>query len=185
MTKFLIDDAGWLQSAEVIRSPNFDARPDNAQIRLVVVHCISLPPGEYGGGHIQQFFCNNLDAGAHPYFEEICQMTVSAHCLIERGGNIIQFVSFADRAWHAGESQWRGESACNNFSIGIELEGSDDEAYAEPQYQALATLIGALRRRYPEIDSDAITGHSDIAPARKTDPGPAFDWSKLQQLLSV
>ena len=112
-------------------------------------------------------------------------MAVSAHCLIERGGDIIQFVSFADRAWHAGESQWRGESACNDFSIGIELEGCDDEAYAEPQYQALASLIGALRQRYPEIDSDAITGHSDIAPARKTDPGPAFDWSKLQQLLSV
>ncbi len=185
MTKFLIDDAGWLQSAEVIRSPNFDARPDHAQVKLVVVHGISLPPGEYGGGHIQSFFCNNLDAAAHPYFESICGLTVSAHCLIERDGNVIQFVSFRDRAWHAGESQWCGESACNNFSVGIELEGCDQQAYDEAQYLALAKLISALRLRYPGIGSDAITGHSDIAPGRKTDPGPAFDWARLQRLLMV
>lgn len=111
-------------------------------------------------------------------------MTVSAHCLIERSGNVVQFVSFEDRAWHAGESQWRGDNACNDFSIGIELEGCDHEAYAEPQYQALASLIGTLRQRYPEIDSDAITGHSNIAPARKTDPGPAFDWAMLKLLLA-
>lgn len=184
MTKYLIDDAGWLQSAEVIRSPNFDARPDNAQIRLIVVHCISLPPGEYGGGHIQDFFCNNLQVDTHPYFESICQMTVSAHCLIERDGNVIQFVSFEDRAWHAGESQWRGESACNDFSIGIELEGCDHQSYEASQYRSLADLISLLRERYADIDSDAVTGHSDIAPARKTDPGPAFDWARLRQLLS-
>ncbi len=185
MTKFIIDDAGWLQSAEVIRSPNFDARPEHAQIKLVVVHGISLPPGEYGGGHIQSFFCNNLDAVAHPYFESICSLTVSAHCLIERDGKVIQFVSFRNRAWHAGESEWCGESACNNFSVGIELEGCDDQAYDEAQYLALAKLISALRQRYPGIDSDAITGHSDIAPGRKTDPGPAFDWARLQRLLMV
>ena len=185
MTKLHIDDAGWLQSAEVIRSPNFDARPDHAQIKLIVVHGISLPPGDYGGGHIQSFFCNNLDVAAHPYFESICELTVSAHCLIERDGNIVQFVSFRDRAWHAGESEWCGQSACNDFSVGIELEGCDDQAYDDTQYQSLASLVGALRQRYPEIDSDAIAGHSDIAPARKTDPGPAFDWARLKQLLMV
>ncbi len=184
MTKFLIDDAGWLQTAEVIGSPNFDARPDNAQIKLIVVHCISLPPGEYGGGQIQKFFCNNLDADAHPYFESICQMTVSAHCLIERDGHVIQFVSFEDRAWHAGESLWRGENACNNFSIGIELEGCDDQPYEESQYCALANLVSSLKQHYPEIDSKSIAGHSDIAPKRKTDPGPAFDWGKLHRLLA-
>jgi AmpD protein len=183
MTKLCIDEAGWLQSVEVFRSPNFDSRPDNAQIKLVVVHGISLPPGEYGGGHIQQFFCNNLDAGLHPYFEEICGMTVSAHCLVERDGNILQFVSFADRAWHAGESQWCGETACNNFSVGIELEGCDDEAYTGAQYLGLAALVRALRSRYPQIEDDAITGHSDIAPGRKTDPGPAFDWDRLKGYL--
>jgi len=184
MTNFHIDEKGWLRSVEVIRSPNFDARPDATKIKLIVVHGISLPPGEYGGGHIQRFFCNNLDVATHEYFESICQLTVSAHCLIERNGNILQFVSFLDRAWHAGESEWRGEQVCNNFSIGIELEGCDDRAYAEPQYQCLADLITALRVRYPEIDADAITGHCDIAPQRKTDPGPAFDWPRLKQLVA-
>ena len=183
MTKLSIDDAGWLQSVEVIRSPNFDARPGSTNVKLVVVHGISLPPGEYGGGHIQKFFCNQLDAGVHEYFESICSMTVSAHCLIERDGNVIQFVSFNDRAWHAGESQWCGETACNNFSVGIELEGCDDQAYADAQYYSLAGLIKALRVSYPDIDVDAIAGHSDIAPGRKTDPGPAFDWKKLKQLV--
>ena len=184
MTQFLIDDAGWVQSAEVIRSPNFDARPDNARIKLIVVHGISLPPGEYGGGYIQEFFCNNLDPAAHSYFESICEMTVSAHCLIERDGSLLQFVSFLDRAWHAGESEWRGESACNNYSVGIELEGSDDQAYTRAQYQSLADLVAALQAKYPDIDADAIAGHSDIAPDRKTDPGPAFEWARLNQLLA-
>jgi AmpD protein len=184
MTQLSIDDAGWLQAIDVVRSPNFDARPENACIKLVVVHGISLPPGEYGGGHIQNFFCNRLDADAHEYFASICDMTVSAHCLVERDGNILQFVSFLDRAWHAGESQWRGETACNDFSVGIELEGRDDEAYAETQYSSLASLIAALRSKYPDIDGDAITGHSDIAPSRKTDPGSAFDWSRLDTYLS-
>jgi len=183
MTKFFIDDAGWLQSVEVIRSPNFDARPDDSKIKLVVVHGISLPPGEYGGGHIHKFFCNDLDPAAHEYFESICGMTVSAHCLIERDGSVVQFVSFLDRAWHAGQSAWRGEQACNNFSIGIELEGCDDRPYKEAQYCSLAGLVAALRARYPDIEADAIAGHCDIAPARKTDPGPAFDWNRLRQLL--
>jgi len=183
MTKLFIDDAGWLQAVEVIKSPNFDSRPENTSIKLVVVHGISLPPGEYGGGHIQNFFCNQLDPSSHEYFESICTMTVSAHCLIERDGNIIQFVSFQGRAWHAGESEWRGEQACNDFSVGIELEGCDDEAYTDSQYGSLAVLITTLRKRYPEINLDAITGHSDIAPLRKTDPGPAFDWEKLKALV--
>jgi len=183
MTTQTIDDAGWLQSAEVIRSPNFDARPDGTQIKLVVVHGISLPPGEYGGGYIQQFFCNQLAAGAHPYFESICSMTVSAHCLIERNGKLLQFVSFLDRAWHAGVSEWCGEAACNNFSIGVELEGCDDQAYTEAQYSSLAELIASLRVNYPQIGEDSIAGHSDIAPTRKTDPGPSFDWAKLREYL--
>jgi len=185
MTNLCIDEAGWLQSVEVYRSPNFDSRPDNAQIKLVVVHGISLPPGEYGGGHIQQFFCNNLDAELDPYFEEICDMTVSAHCLVERDGNILQFVSFEDRAWHAGESQWRGEPACNNFSIGIELEGCAEASYTGAQYRGLAALVHALRLRYPRIEADAITGHSDIAPGRKTDPGPAFEWGRFKDYLDA
>ena len=183
MTNSLIDDAGWLQSAEVLPSPNFDARPERSNIKLIVVHGISLPPGEYGGGHIQKFFCNRLDVNAHDYFASICDLRVSAHCLIERDGRIVQFVSFLDRAWHAGVSEWRGESGCNDFSIGIELEGQDHEAYSEAQYQSLARLVDALRSYFPGIASDAIAGHSDIAPGRKTDPGPAFDWARLRQLI--
>ncbi len=185
MTKFVIDETGWLDAAEVIPSPNCDARPDETRIKLIVVHGISLPPGEYGGGFIQQFFCNRLDPGAHEYFAGIHEMTVSAHCLVERDGHIIQFVSFLERAWHAGQSNWRGESACNNFSVGIELEGTDDDTYTDAQYASLAGLVGALRAAYPDIDGDAVTGHSDIAPGRKTDPGPAFDWSKLHQILGT
>jgi len=184
MTNFHIDDAGWLNYAEVIRSPNFDSRPDHAQIKLVVVHGISLPPGEFGGGYIEKFFCNNLEVDAHPYFGSISELKVSAHCLIERDGNVIQFVSFRDRAWHAGESAWCGETACNNFSVGIELEGCDQLAYSETQYHRLARLITALRGCYPAIAADSIVGHSDIAPTRKTDPGPAFDWNKLHRLLA-
>jgi len=183
MTKLIIDEAGWMQSVEVIQSPNFDARPDNTKIKLIVVHGISLPPGEYGGGYIQDFFCNRLDASRHEYFPDICEMKVSAHCLVERSGHIIQFVSFLNRAWHAGLSSWRGESLCNNFSIGIELEGTDDQAYSESQYQSLAELTDCLRSSYESIGRDAITGHCDIAPGRKTDPGPAFDWGRLERLL--
>ena len=179
MTQLTINDAGWLQTAEVMQSPNCDARPDNSKIKLIVIHGISLPPAEFGGGYIQQFFCNQLDANAHDYFPTICQMQVSAHCLIERDGNITQFVSFLDRAWHAGVSSWRGEQSCNDYSIGIELEGSDDLAYDDRQYDQLNTLVTSLISHYPGIDNDAVCGHSEIAPGRKTDPGPAFDWKRI------
>lgn len=182
MTALTIDVAGWLEAVEVVRSPNFDARPPDSKIRLIVVHGISLPPGEFGRGYIQQFFCNQLDEKSHDYFSGIADMRVSAHCLIERNGNIIQFVSFLDRAWHAGVSDWRGEEACNNFSIGIELEGTDELAYDDAQYEALNKLIKGLRNRFPEIAIDAVCGHSDIAPGRKTDPGSAFDWQRLNRL---
>ncbi len=185
MTRLFIDDAGWLDGAEAIHSPNCDARPDETRIKLIVIHGISLPPGEYGGGYIQEFFCNRLDPEGHEYFRSICDMTVSAHCLVERDGHVIQFVPFLDRAWHAGVSEWRGETACNDFSVGIELEGRDDETYTDAQYQSLADVVRALRQAYPDIAPDAITGHSDIAPGRKTDPGPAFDWPRLHQLLDT
>lgn len=146
---------------------------------LVVVHGISLPPGQYGGPEIEALFTNTLDAAAHPYFSEISHLEVSAHFLIRRAGEVVQFVSTDERAWHAGASSWKGREQCNDFSIGIELEGCDKEAYTDPQYGALNKLLGALTKQYPDIRHDAIVGHSDIAPGRKTDPGPAFDWSRL------
>ena len=181
MTAITIDAAGWLQTVDVVPSPNFDARPENSKIKLIVIHGISLPPGEFGGGYIQEFFCNNLDSKAHNYFAEIYDMRVSAHCLIERDGNIIQFVSFLDRAWHAGVSNWCGEENCNNYSIGIELEGTDELDYCEAQYRSLGHLVKCLQSRYGDIEPDSVCGHSDIAPGRKTDPGPAFDWTRLSK----
>ncbi len=183
-TDYSIDEDGWLRSAEIVASPNFNERPEGTEIRLIVVHGISLPPGQYGGAHIRQFFCNRLDENLHPYFAEICHLQVSAHCLVERDGHVVQFVSFLNRAWHAGESSWCGESGCNDFSVGIELEGTDDNGYTEEQYRALAGLVSSLRKRYPGILADCIAGHSDIAPGRKTDPGPSFDWNKLKQLVA-
>ena len=185
MTAITIDAAGWLQTVDVVPSPNFDARPESDKIRLIVIHGISLPPGEFGGGYIEKFFCNNLDPDAHPYFAEIGDMRVSAHCLIERDGRIVQFVSFLDRAWHAGVSDWCGQDNCNNFSIGIELEGTDELAYSELQYASLANLVKSLRLQYGDIASDSICGHSDIAPGRKTDPGAAFDWHRFRQSLAL
>ncbi len=181
MTELKIDDKGWLQAVDVdvVQSPNCDARPDHTQIKLIVIHGISLPPSEFGGGYIQQYFCNQLDSNANDYFSSICDMQVSAHCLIERTGNITQFVSFLDRAWHAGVSSWKGEEACNNYSIGIELEGTDELSYTDPQYEQLNALLGSLISHYPAIKNDAICGHSDIARGRKTDPGPAFDWARI------
>lgn len=184
MTDYSINEDGWLRSAEIVASPNFNERPEGSEIRLIVVHGISLPPGQYGGNHIRQFFCNQLDIHSHPYFAEICHLQVSAHCLIERNGHVVQFVSFLDRAWHAGESSWCGSSGCNDFSIGIELEGTDDEGYTEDQYLALGAMVNSLRQRYPGIESESIAGHSDIAPGRKTDPGPSFNWTKLKQLVA-
>ena len=174
---------GWLRQAEKIVSPNFEARPADAQIELIVVHAISLPPCQYGGGYIQQFFSNRLDPSAHDYFAEIADLKVSAHCLIERSGQLIQFVSFDDRAWHAGASCWGERENCNDFSIGIELEGCDDDGFESAQYVALAQLVIALRKQYPAIGEQALCGHSEIAPGRKTDPGPGFDWALLSTYL--
>ena len=179
-----IDNEGWLQGVETIKSPNFNKRPDTGDIRLIVVHGISLPPGEYGGGYVQQLFTNKLDAKQHEYFAEIEGLKVSSHCFIARHGKLIQFVSFKNRAWHAGASSWKGIENCNDFSIGIEMEGTDDESYAEAQYYQLAKLVISLRKQYPAILQQSICAHSDIAPGRKTDPGPYFNWNKLTQLIN-
>ncbi|MEC7119841.1 MAG: 1,6-anhydro-N-acetylmuramyl-L-alanine amidase AmpD [Pseudomonadota bacterium] len=169
---------GWLASARKVPSPNFNPRPDNTLIRLVVIHNISLPPAQFGGGYIEQFFQNQLDPTQHPYFDEIKDLQVSAHVLITRLGEIVQFVSFDDRAWHAGRSCYQGVENCNDFSIGIELEGTDDMPFAEAQYQALLPLLDAIQQAYPATVGQ-VTGHSDIAPNRKTDPGQYFDWSRI------
>jgi AmpD protein len=173
------DAAGWLPAVSRTPSPNFDARPPGAAVELIVIHAISLPPDEFGGPGVIELFTNCLDPAVHPYFRSICGLKVSAHFLIRRDGELIQFVSCADRAWHAGVSSWRGRAACNDFSIGIELEGCDTIAFTDAQYRALAVLIDELRVRYPIVD---VVGHSDIAPGRKTDPGPCFDWGRLGEL---
>ncbi|HEY9199886.1 MAG TPA: 1,6-anhydro-N-acetylmuramyl-L-alanine amidase AmpD [Gammaproteobacteria bacterium] len=173
----------WLLDAEQCPSPNWDERAPPGDISLIVVHGISLPPGEFGGPWIADLFLNRLDPQAHPYFQEIAGLKVSAHAVIRRDGRIVQFVPFSKRAWHAGQSCFRGRGVCNDFSIGIELEGADDIPYTDAQYHQLAALIAALRRRYPGIAPDAIAGHADIAPGRKTDPGPAFEWPRLAGLL--
>ncbi len=174
-------DGGWVASALRVPSPNRDARPPGTEVTLAVVHGISLPPGEFGGNGIVELFTNRLDATAHPYFATIAALRVSAHFLIRRRGGLLQFVSCADRAWHAGQSSWHGRDRCNDFSIGIELEGADDVRYTGAQYVRLARLLRGLRRHYPIVD---VAGHSDIAPGRKTDPGPGFDWSRLARLLA-
>jgi AmpD protein len=161
-----------------------DDRPEGADINLLVIHSISLPPGEYGGDSIERLFTNSLPADAHPYFRQIHQLQVSAHVLIRRDGSMIQFVPFDKRAWHAGESCYRGQQRCNDFSIGIELEGTDTDAFEAAQYEALVELVKALCRYYPAITTQRIAGHSDIAPGRKTDPGTGFDWDRLSTLLA-
>ena len=167
---------GWLSAARQVWSPNHGVRPPDAVVSLVVLHNISLPPGEFAGDAVERFFLNNLDPQAHPYFQEIAGLQVSAHFFIRRHGKLIQFVACDDRAWHAGASAWQGRENCNDFSVGIELEGADDVPYTEAQYETLFELIDALRARYP---IDAIAGHCHVAPGRKTDPGPAFDWVTL------
>lgn len=161
-------------------SPNFNARPAHVSVDLLVVHNISLPPGEFGGQGIEQLFTNILNSAEHPYYATIASLEVSAHFLIRRDGEIVQFVSVDNRAWHAGQSLWCDRDNCNDFSVGIELEGTDDLPYEEIQYTQLQRLVDALRRYFPRLDADAVVGHSDIAPGRKTDPGPAFDWSRLR-----
>jgi len=177
-----VDGDGWIEGARRIPSANCDERPRSNAIELVVIHAISLPPGEFGGPHIVEFFCNRLDSGAHPYFATIRDLKVSAHFLIRRDGELIQFVPCTKRAWHAGESNWRGRERCNDFSLGIELEGADDAIFEDQQYGTLAVLTRALTARYPIVD---IVGHADIAPGRKTDPGPHFDWPRYRVLLSA
>ena len=170
---------GLLAPARVVPSPNQDARPPGATIDLLVVHGISLPPGEFGGPWVERLFLNALPAASHPYFATIAALRVSAHLFIRRDGEIVQFVPFHARAWHAGASSWRHRVACNDFSIGIELEGDDVVPYAPAQYRCLAAVVVALRQAYPTLAVDAIAGHSDVAPGRKTDPGAGFDWSAL------
>lgn len=170
---------GRLKTARQVYSPNCNQRPEGCVIELIVIHNISLPPGEFGGGWIEALFTNRLPPEKHPYFQTIAALQVSAHLLIERNGEVVQFVPFHQRAWHAGVSCFQGRNNCNDFSIGIELEGTDDTPYTEAQYQQLYQLIPALQQAYPQIKPQHITGHCDIAPGRKTDPGPAFDWSRL------
>lgn len=174
---------GLLEGARYVPSPNQDERPPGAEPELVVVHGISLPPGETGGPWIDRLFTNRLDPEAHPYFREIEGLRVSAHLLIRRDGEPVQYVPFHRRAWHAGVSSWRGRERVNDVSVGIELEGTDDLPYEEEQYHRLAEVVRALRTAYPGIGPDALAGHSDVAPGRKTDPGPAFDWDRLRSLL--
>jgi len=172
---------GLLARARQVLSPHFDARPQGTLPELIVVHGISLPPGQFGGAWIDQLFTGTLDPSAHPYFRDIAGQRVSAHALIRRDGSLVQYVPFAARAWHAGESQYRGRSACNDFSIGIELEGTDDLPYEDAQYESLAHLIRALLAAYPSLAAQRVVGHSDIAPGRKTDPGSVFDWQRLRR----
>lgn len=166
-------------------SPFADDRPTGAEPELVVLHGISLPPGEFDGPHVEAFFLGQLDPAVHPYFAEIHALEVSAHLFIRRDGMLIQFVPFNRRAWHAGKSSWCGRERCNDFSIGIELEGTDDVAYTPVQYDALVAVLMALRAAYPALRDGAVTGHSDIAPGRKTDPGPAFDWARLAECIAI
>ncbi|MRR50366.1 MAG: 1,6-anhydro-N-acetylmuramyl-L-alanine amidase AmpD [Rhodocyclaceae bacterium] len=176
-----IDDEGWIAAAEKICSPNFDQRPPGVEVSLMVIHAISLPPGQFGGDGIAALFTNRLDPNQHPYYRDIASLRVSSHFLLRRDGRLVQFVSCDLRAWHAGLSNWKGRERCNDFSIGIELEGCDDCPFEDAQYQALNRLLAALRTRYPNAD---VAGHSDIAPGRKTDPGPCFDWSRVTSTLS-
>lgn len=180
-----IDTAtGLLQGARQVLSPHWDERPAGMQPELIVIHGISLPPGEFGGHWIDRLFCGNLPPDAHPAFPSIAGMRVSAHAVIRRHGEVSQFVPFGARAWHAGRSRYGEREACNDFSVGIELEGTDEVAYEPVQYQVLAALIDALCRAYPGLSPGRLVGHSDIAPGRKTDPGPAFEWPRLRALLA-
>lgn len=169
------DTQGWLSGVRRVASPNHDARPPGTSIDLLVIHNISLPPNEYGGDAIERFFSNTLDHSEHPFYEQLKGVRVSSHFLVRRDGRVIQFVPGGRRAWHAGASTWCGRSRCNDFSIGIELEGSDFEPFTDRQYHTLARLTRRLKRIYP---IHGIVGHSDIAPERKTDPGPFFDWER-------
>ena len=174
----------WLTDITRTPSPNCDERPDPADISLLVIHCISLPPGEFDNHYIDRLFCNQLDPDDHPYFKDIYQLTVSAHLLIKRDGSCVQYVPFDKRAWHAGKSAYEGRGRCNDFSIGIELEGTELVDYTDQQYVQLAGVIRSLLESYPKLSTQRIIGHSDIAPGRKTDPGASFNWQRLLELLN-
>jgi N-acetyl-anhydromuramoyl-L-alanine amidase len=173
---------GLVEQARQVPSPNQDARPPGASIDLIVVHGIGLPPGEFGGPWVEALFLNRLPAEVHPFFRTLEGLKVSAHVFVRRDGSMLQFVPFHARAWHAGASSWRHRTACNDFSVGIELEGADEVPYEPVQYEVLAQLVAVLRLTYPTLARDAIVGHSEVAPGRKTDPGPGFDWSQLGRL---
>lgn len=180
--RFSVDTAtGLIRQARQVLSPHFDARPAAVQPELIVIHGISLPPAHFGGGWIERLFCGNLPAQVHAYFAGISRVSVSAHLLIARDGAVSQFVPLGKRAWHAGASLYCGRSACNDFSVGIELEGTDDEPYEDAQYLALSAVIHAMLTAIPTLSRDRIVGHSDIAPGRKSDPGLSFDWQRLRR----
>ncbi|MCK3658434.1 N-acetyl-anhydromuranmyl-L-alanine amidase [Pasteurellaceae bacterium Pebbles2] len=176
---------GWLENTRRVPSPHYDQRPDLADISLLVIHYISLPPEQFGGGFVDDFFLGKLDPNIHPYFAEIYQIRVSAHCLIERNGRITQYVNFNERAWHAGLSCFNGREKCNDFAIGIELEGSNEQPFTAQQYEKLAELTQQIMQAYPKITPERIVGHCDISPDRKIDPGQYFDWQHYFALLNA
>jgi len=177
--------SGLLEGVEFIHSPNCDVRPDDTDISLIVLHNISLPPGEFGGEGVSQLFTNQLDKEEHPFYEEIHELRVSSHLLIRRDGTVIQYVPFHLRAWHAGVSCFEGRPVCNDFSIGIELEGTDDKPFREEQYAALDQVLASLLVAYPSLTPQKITGHEQIAPMRKTDPGPCFNWHRVSNAMQT
>ncbi|MDH5660795.1 MAG: 1,6-anhydro-N-acetylmuramyl-L-alanine amidase AmpD [Gammaproteobacteria bacterium] len=176
--------SGLVEEARQQPSPNCDSRPEESDIGLIVIHGISLPPGKFGDDYIDQLFCNKLNPEEHPYFKEISGLKVSSHLLVRRDGEVVQYVPLHKRAWHAGVSSYKNRECCNDFSIGIELEGEDETPYADIQYQILSKIIKSLINTYPALNQETIVGHSDIAPGRKTDPGTAFDWELLNKLVS-
>jgi AmpD protein len=178
-------NSGLMQSVRQVASPNCDARPSGVEADLIVVHGISLPPGDFGGPWIDRLFTNSLPLDMHPYFAEIDGLRVSAHLVVARDGGLTQFVKFNDRAWHAGDSRYDGRAACNDFSIGVELEGVDTIPYEAAQYETLAAVVAALCDAYPRLSPDRMVGHSDISPGRKTDPGPAFDWERARRSVNA
>jgi AmpD protein len=178
-------ETGLMRGVRQIASPNYDSRPTGVEADLIVVHGISLPPGEFGGPWIDRLFTNTLPAELHPYFAEVGSQRVSSHLVVNRDGAVTQYVSFRERAWHAGKSIYQGREACNDFSVGVELEGTDTLSYEAPQYGALAQVVAALCAAYPRLSPDRLVGHSDIAPGRKTDPGPAFDWPRARRLIAA
>ena len=178
-------ESGLMRSARQVASPNYDERPPGVEADLIVVHGISLPPGEFGGPWIERLFTNTLPLDMHPYFAEIGTLRVSSHLLVARDGGLTQFVKFTARAWHAGQSSYEGRPACNDFSIGVELEGVDTQDYEAAQYDTLAAVVATLCDAYPRLSADRVVGHSDISPGRKTDPGPAFDWQRARRCIAT